>query len=89
MTGHSSNAPILITGGSGFIGCNIADRLLSRGDKVVILDSLTRTGVRENAQWLRARHGEHVSIVTGDSAIRFPSLMSYAARGQSFISPPR
>jgi len=79
MTDDASNAPILITGGSGFIGCNIADRLLSRGDKVVILDSLTRAGVRENAQWLRARHGEHVSIVTGD--VRDPISVIDVVRG--------
>src|SRR5947209_8752969 len=66
MTAHIGKAPILITGGCGFIGCNLADRLLSRGDDVVILDSLTRSGVRENAQWLKSRHGEKVNIVVGD-----------------------
>lgn len=31
---------VLITGGAGFIGCNVARRLLARGDSVVVLDNL-------------------------------------------------
>jgi CDP-paratose 2-epimerase len=58
--------PILITGGCGFIGCNLADVLATRGDRVVVFDNLSRTGVRENAQWLKSRHSELVSVVTGD-----------------------
>jgi len=38
---------ILITGGAGFIGSNIADRYLTLGHEVVILDNLS-TGKKEN-----------------------------------------
>jgi UDP-glucuronate 4-epimerase len=31
--------PVLITGGAGFIGSHLADRLLARGERVVLLDS--------------------------------------------------
>jgi CDP-paratose 2-epimerase len=58
--------PILITGGCGFIGCNLADALAGRGSRVVAFDNLSRAGVRENAQWLKSRHGELVSVITGD-----------------------
>ncbi len=44
----------LITGGAGFIGGNIAGRLMSRGDEVVIMDNLSRTGGRSNMEWLRS-----------------------------------
>jgi CDP-paratose 2-epimerase len=64
MTGN--NLPILITGGCGFIGCNLADRLAARGDGVTILDNHVRAGVKENAQWLKSRHGDRITIVTGD-----------------------
>lgn len=37
----------LVTGGAGFIGSNLADTLLARGDEVVIVDDLS-TGKREN-----------------------------------------
>lgn len=38
---------VLVTGGAGFIGSHIADRLLSMGTQVVIVDNLS-TGDREN-----------------------------------------
>lgn len=44
---------ILITGGSGFIGCNTAQRFLRLGDSVTVLDDLSRPGSRLNLQWLR------------------------------------
>jgi UDP-glucose 4-epimerase len=37
----------LITGGAGFIGSHLADELVARGDKVVVLDNFS-TGVPEN-----------------------------------------
>lgn len=43
----------LITGGAGFIGSNYAHRLLSRGEKVVILDNLSRHGTPNNLKWLQ------------------------------------
>lgn len=64
--GSASNKPILITGGCGFIGCNLADRLAARGDRVSILDNLARAGVRENAQWLKSRHLDRVNIAVAD-----------------------
>jgi CDP-paratose 2-epimerase len=33
---------------------------------VVVFDSLERDGSRENARWLKGRHGEHVDIKQGD-----------------------
>jgi UDP-glucose 4-epimerase len=42
----------LITGGAGFIGSHLAERLLDRGDKVVLLDNLS-TGSIENIRHLK------------------------------------
>lgn len=66
MSERGDNRPILITGGCGFIGCNLADRLAERGDNVLVLDNLVRDGVRENAQWLKSRHGDRINIAVAD-----------------------
>jgi UDP-glucose 4-epimerase len=42
----------LITGGAGFIGSHLAERLLDRGDHVVLLDNLS-TGSMENIRHLK------------------------------------
>ena len=70
--------PVLVTGGCGFIGCNIADRLAARGDDVTVFDNLARSGVRENAQWLKSRHGDRINIVVAD--IRDPIPVIDAVR---------
>jgi UDP-glucose 4-epimerase len=43
----------LITGGAGFIGSHLAERLVDRGDHVVLLDNLS-TGSMENIRHLKA-----------------------------------
>lgn len=55
-------ASILITGGAGFIGCNLADALLRAGETVVIADVFSRPGSFANARWLRSRHGDALRV---------------------------
>jgi UDP-glucose 4-epimerase len=52
----------IVTGGSGFIGSNIVDGLLARGDEVTVLDDLS-TGRRENLDGALANGAE---LVEGD-----------------------
>jgi CDP-paratose 2-epimerase len=56
----------LVTGGAGFIGTNLSDRLLSDGNEVVLFDNLSRAGVQHNLDWLRAKHGRKLHFVQGD-----------------------
>jgi CDP-paratose 2-epimerase len=74
----SGTRPVLITGGCGFIGCNLADRLAADGSNILIIDNLARAGVRENAQWLKSRHGERIRIAISD--IRDPIPVIDAVR---------
>ncbi len=46
---------VLITGGAGFIGANAAERYLSRGARVTIVDDLSRPGAAKNLAWLQGR----------------------------------
>jgi len=45
----------LITGGCGFLGSNIASRILEQGDELVIFDSLYRFGSYQNKDWLETK----------------------------------
>jgi CDP-paratose 2-epimerase len=49
-------AKVLITGGAGFIGTNLAHRLLVEKRHVRILDNLSRPGVEKNLDWLVRNH---------------------------------
>ncbi len=66
MSARESERPTLITGGAGFVGCNLAHRLLGEGRRVVVFDNLSRAGVERNLAWLRATHGDRVTFVEGD-----------------------
>jgi CDP-paratose 2-epimerase len=76
-------APVLVTGGAGFIGSNIADRLAGQGHPVRILDILARPGVEANLDWLRQRHGKLVTAVIED--IRDPAAVARAAQGVAAV----
>jgi CDP-paratose 2-epimerase len=56
----------LVTGGAGFVGTNLASRLVADGCSVVVLDDLSRPGVAENLTWLRTTFGGRVRAEVGD-----------------------
>ena len=86
-----SNAPsqngatryVLITGGSGFVGANLAHRLLSQGESVVLYDNLSREGVERNFEWLRSTHGAKVRLEVADT--RDSKALTRAAAHASMI----
>jgi CDP-paratose 2-epimerase len=57
---------ILITGGAGFIGTNLAHHFLAQGFSVMIYDSLARPGVVNNLYWLRQQFTERLLIQIAD-----------------------
>jgi CDP-paratose 2-epimerase len=58
--------PILVTGGAGFIGSNLADRFAREGHDVLVFDRLARPGVERNLDWLRKLHPDKISAIIGD-----------------------
>ena len=61
-----SDRPVLITGGAGFIGANVAHCVLLGGERVILFDNLARPQVARNAAWLRRLHGEAVELRVAD-----------------------
>jgi CDP-paratose 2-epimerase len=57
---------ILITGGAGFIGCNLADYFARQNADILVLDNLSRIGSKYNSEWLLTNHGKKIKVVNGD-----------------------
>ncbi len=58
---------VLVTGGLGFIGSNLSDRLLQEGHAVVLFDNGSRPGVLRNLQWLQECYGKQLQFIRGDT----------------------
>ncbi len=56
----------LITGGAGFIGTNLAERLVKEGYEVTIYDNLSRQGTENNIAWLKETYGSSIHFEQGD-----------------------
>ncbi|HYH08816.1 MAG TPA: NAD-dependent epimerase/dehydratase family protein [Thermoanaerobaculia bacterium] len=67
MTNVANESYVLITGGCGFVGTNLADRLLREGHRVCVYDNLSRPGVERNLAWLRETHGSNVIAKIADT----------------------
>ena len=80
---NGRSKPILITGGAGFVGSNLAHRLLSNGHRVRLLDNLSRTGVERNLRWLIETHGDLVDIEVPD--VRNLSIVKQAVKDASQV----
>lgn len=75
---------ILITGGAGFIGCNLAIACIRAGHDVTLFDNLSRHGSEENLAWLRGLFGSGgFAFIRGD--IRDPDAVLAASAQQEVI----
>jgi CDP-paratose 2-epimerase len=74
---------VLVTGGIGFIGTNLSDRLLRDGHEVTVFDNLSRAGVQQNLDWLKVRHQERLEFVEGD--VRDSSAVEKAMKGADTV----
>lgn len=72
----------VITGGAGFIGSNLADRLLSTGRRVIVFDNLSRRGSEKNMRWLKRQYGDRVQFKIADTRNRcaLRQVLPYADR---------
>ena len=81
---NGNERPVLITGGAGFVGTNLAHRLASQGRQVLLYDDLSRPGVDRNLAWLLAEHGDRVRLVMADVCDRKALEKAVAASGAIF-----
>jgi CDP-paratose 2-epimerase len=56
---------VLVTGGCGFVGSNLAARLIESGQEVAVFDNLSRQGTSENLRWLQTLGA--VRFIQGDT----------------------
>lgn len=74
----------LITGGAGFIGSNYVQRLLKRGEKVIIYDNFVRAGAPRNLEWLKKEFGESAfEVIVGD--VRDAARIAEASKSADVI----
>jgi len=74
---------VVITGGAGFIGTNLADCLARDGERVLLYDDLSRPGVERNLRWLFREHASRVELEQGD--VRDAPRLRRAVRGASCV----
>jgi CDP-paratose 2-epimerase len=76
-------ATVLVTGGAGFIGTNLAWHLLQQGVHVRIFDSLARAGSEENIEWLGRQSPGAMEFIHAD--VRDRAAVNAAVRGVDHV----
>src|SRR5208282_645710 len=76
----------LVTGGAGFLGSHLCDRLLAEGHEVICLDNLI-TGRKENIHHLIAHPHFHFVLHDVTRPIDLPALLAPSPGPPPF--PPR
>lgn len=84
-------AKVLVTGGAGFIGSHLVDRLIGDGHKVIILDNLS-TGKRENlnpkAEFIECDVADYEAIAPHFAGVEAVFHVAALARIQPSIKNP-
>lgn len=81
MNDHFENKQVLITGGIGFIGSNLARRLLSLGAKVTLVDSL----IPSYGGNLFNIHDIQDQVSVNISDVRDPYAIAYLVKGKDYL----
>src|SRR5262245_45750287 len=76
----ASPSVVLVTGGAGFIGSHLVERLLAEGHRVRVLDNFS-TGSRDNLSF--ARGNRRLEVIRGD--LRNRETVERAVRGAATV----
>jgi nucleoside-diphosphate-sugar epimerase len=74
----------LVTGGAGFIGSNIVEELLKRGESVRVLDNLS-TGKQENLEFMKKERQSSLNYELIEGDIRDPDACRRACQGMDYV----
>src|SRR3954447_19473526 len=74
---------VVVTGGAGFVGTNLAARLARDGSDVVVLDNLSRPGVKRNLCYLQDTYPDRIRFQQGD--VRDQSVVRRVVRGADAV----
>jgi UDP-glucose 4-epimerase len=80
---------VLITGGAGFIGSHLADRLLAEGAAVTVLDNLVtglRERVSERARFVEGDVGDRAAVDEVFASHRFDAVLHVAGQASIRLS---
>ena len=72
--GVSASKRITITGGAGFIGSNLAHRLLAQVHQLTIFDNMSRAGGAQNIAWLQREFGADAFRLVKGELVDFAAL---------------
>jgi CDP-paratose 2-epimerase len=76
------NGTILVTGGAGFVGSNLASSFLQDGHDVIVFDSLARPGSELNLAWL---HSQYPRVKHIQADVRDSQALKEAVRGADLV----
>lgn len=76
---------ILITGGAGFIGINLARYFLNKGIHIIIFDNFSRKGTLENVKLLRKDFGKKFTIIKADIVHDYNKLTKAVSKVDAVI----
>jgi len=77
---RNASKKVLVTGGAGFIGSHLVDRLMAQTYEVVVLDDLSSGNLNNMKQWLRSRE---FTFIKGD--LKNPQNIEKATRHANLV----
>lgn len=84
MNNSQASLKVVVTGGAGFIGSHLCNRLIQDGYKVICVDNLS-TGLRQNISHLE--NGENFTFIKHDVTTPLPNTVDKADQIYHLASP--